>query len=195
MKGNLIKMTHGDDPNKLLNAAEKLFYERGYQSVGMDALRAESKLPLKRIYTLFPGKTAIAVAMLQRRDERWCSSLAAHVDQESDPKKRILAIFDWLTDWLAGEGYRGCAWINAFGELGGTSPEILTEVQNHKTRVRNYVNELIDNAGRPQLAADTVFLLMEGCMVSAGVTGSIEATKQAREVVAQLLEIQLIANE
>ncbi len=180
-------MTTPSEVDQVLDAAETLFYERGYQSVGMDALRAESGLPLKRIYSAFAGKEAIAVAMLDRRDQRWLDSLADRVDHETQPEKRLLAIFDWLSDWLANEGHRGCAWINAFGELGGTSPDVADAVRRHKTRLRTYVNELATDAGAPRAVADGLFLLIEGCMVTAGVSGNPAAAAQAKKVAHRLL--------
>ncbi|MBB1030378.1 TetR/AcrR family transcriptional regulator [Dietzia sp. SLG310A2-38A2] len=175
------------EADQLLDAAEELFYERGYHSVGMDALRTASGLPLKRIYSLFTGKDAIAVAMLDRRDERWHESLAERVDQEAQPENRVLAIFDWLSSWLAGEGHRGCAWINAFGELGGTSPEVADAVRRHKTRFRTYVNALATEAGAPPPVADGIFLLVEGCMVTAGISGNSDSAAQANDAAARLL--------
>lgn len=175
------------DLDQLLDAAEELFYERGYQAVGMDALRAASGLPLKRIYSLFAGKDAIAVAMLDRRDEKWHASLAQRVDCETHPENQVLAIFDWLSDWLAGEGHRGCAWINAFGELGGTSRDVADSVCRHKTRLRNYVNGLVAETGASHAAADAIFLLMEGCMVTAGISGNADAAEQAKRAADRLL--------
>ena len=180
-------MASRPDVDLLLDAAEELFYERGYQSVGMDALRAASGLPLKRIYSLFAGKDAITVAMLDRRDERWHASLARRVDRETQPEDRVLAVFDWLGGWLAGEGYRGCAWINAFGELGATSPDVLDAVRRHTTRLRRYVNELVAQAGAPREVADAIFLLIEGCMVTAGIAGTPDAAAQAKDAAARLL--------
>ncbi|MFI2564454.1 TetR/AcrR family transcriptional regulator [Paenarthrobacter sp. NPDC018779] len=176
------------DTDRLLDAAEVLFYENGYQSVGMDALREASGLPLKRIYSLFKGKDSIAVAMLDRRDDRWHASLADHVDHESEPEDRVMAIFDWLGAWLAGDGHRGCAWINAFGELGGTSPGVLEAVRHHKTRLRAYVESVVAEAPGSQQVADAVFLLIEGCMVSAGISGDpAGATTQAKRAALILL--------
>ncbi|QIM15464.1 TetR/AcrR family transcriptional regulator [Leucobacter insecticola] len=181
-------MTPHSEADQLLDAAEELFYENGYQSVGMDALRAAAGLPLKRIYSLFAGKEAISVAMLDRRDQRWHSALAADVDQETLPEKRVLAIFDWLSVWLASEGHRGCAWINAFGELGGTSPEVTEAVRRHKTRLRNYVNELVAETDAPRSVADAIFLLVEGCMVTAGISGNSGAATEAKIAAARLLD-------
>lgn len=173
--------------DQLLDAAEHLFYERGYQAVGMDALRQASGLPLKRIYALFQGKESIAVTMLDRRDERWHRLLAEHVEQETTPTSRVLAVFDWLSLWLAGDGHRGCAWINAFGELGGTSPAIAEAARRHKTRFQSYVSDLVTQAGASADMADAVYLLAEGAMVTAGISGSPQAAKQARNAANQLL--------
>ncbi|MGW8593479.1 TetR/AcrR family transcriptional regulator [Dietzia sp. NPDC055877] len=179
-------MTAQLEADQLLDAAEELFYESGYQAVGMDALREASGLSLKRIYSLFKGKDAIAVAMLDRRDERWHASLAERVDLEEGAESRVLAIFDWLSGWLAGPGHRGCAWINAYGELGGTSLEVANAVRRHKARLRAYVNELALEAHVSEAAAG-IFLLIEGCMVTAGIEGRVDATAQAKSAARQLL--------
>ncbi|MGY1550822.1 TetR/AcrR family transcriptional regulator [Microbacterium sp. A588] len=180
-------MTPQADVAQLLDAAEELFYERGYQSVGMDALRTASGMPLKRIYSLFKGKDAIAVAMLDRRDERWHASLAERVDRQTEPGSRVLTIFDWLADWLSDEGHRGCAWINAFGELGGVSPDVADAVRQHKTRLKAYMDDVVHDAGASQAVADAIFLLGEGCMVTAGISGNTDATAQAKEAASRLL--------
>ena len=54
-----------------LDAAEKLFYGRGIQSVGMDDIRGASGVSLKRLYQLFPAKEQLVEAYLERRDVRW----------------------------------------------------------------------------------------------------------------------------
>ncbi|MCA1007484.1 TetR/AcrR family transcriptional regulator [Rhodococcus hoagii] len=174
--------------NTLLGAAEALFYERGFQAVGMDEIREASGLPLKRIYSLYPGKEALAVAMLDRRDRRWRAELAAHVDRHTSPRDRVIAVFDWLSTWLAGPGHRGCAWINAFGELGGTSEAVAGAVREHKERFREYLTALVSDAGASSTTADAAYLLAEGCMVTAGITGTAQPAVQAQRVLQLLLD-------
>ncbi|UFU05423.1 TetR/AcrR family transcriptional regulator [Ruania halotolerans] len=172
----------------LLDSAEYLFYERGFQAVGMDEVRSAAGLPLKRIYALYPGKEALAVAMLDRRDRRWHADLGAYVDRFSGAEERVLAVFDWLSEWLAGPGHRGCAWINAFGELGGTSEDITAAVRRHKRRFRDYVTELVRSTGSSVETAEAVILLAEGCLVTAGITGTATPATHARSAVRRLLE-------
>ncbi|GAA2439217.1 TetR/AcrR family transcriptional regulator [Streptomyces macrosporus] len=173
------------DREALLDAAERLFYERGIQAVGMDEVRAASGLPLKRIYRFFAAKEDLVVAVLKRRDQRWRGSLAAHVEQVPDPRERVLAIFDWLAEWFAEPGFRGCAWINAFGELGPSSEAVLAEVRSHKRAFHDQIARWVHATGLP--VAEPVSLLAEGAIVAAGISGDPAPARHARAAVATLL--------
>jgi AcrR family transcriptional regulator len=174
---------------KLLDAAEDLFYSRGIQSVGMDELRAASGLSLKRIYQLYPDKEHLVEGYLERRDARWRGSLADHVARlpDQDPDARILEVFDWLGAWFAEPGFRGCAWINSHGELGAVSATVATQARRHKAAFRRYLGTLVADAGRPDALADDLRLLAEGAMVTAGIFGTTEPAAQARAAAARLL--------
>ncbi|MFG2602934.1 TetR/AcrR family transcriptional regulator [Streptomyces sp. NPDC048514] len=173
------------DREALLDAAERLFYERGVQAVGMDEVRTASGLPLKRIYRFFAAKEDLVVAVLRRRDRRWRGELAAYVDRVPDPRGRVLAVFDWLGEWFARPGFRGCAWINAYGELGSSSEAVLAEVRSHKRAFHGQIAAWVHAAGTP--AAEPVCLLAEGAIVTAAVSGDPAPARHARAAAATLL--------
>ena len=166
---------------RALDAAERLFYQRGILSVGMDRIRTESGLSLKRLYQLFPAKERLVEAYLERRDERWRRDLAAHVERHEDPERRILAIFDWLGEWFAAPDFNGCAWINAYGELGATSDPVARQVRLHKTAFKEYVTDLAARADLPESLGEQVFLLAEGAMATAAITGTPTPAAQASQ--------------
>lgn len=139
---------------RILDAAEELFYGRGIQSVGMDAIRAASGVPLKRLYRIFPSKGALVEAYLKRRDARWLQDLARYVDVHDSPAQRILAVFDWLYRWFSELDYRGCGFINSFGELGATSQAVAGIVKAHKEAFRRYVADLVAAADAPAWLTD-----------------------------------------
>ncbi|BBX84049.1 TetR/AcrR family transcriptional regulator [Mycolicibacterium aubagnense] len=173
------------DREALLDAAESLFYERGIQAVGMDDIRAAAGIALKRIYGLFATKEELIVAVLQRRDRRWRGSLTNYVEQREDPRERVLAIFDWLEQWFAEPDFRGCAWINAYGELGATSPAILAEVRSHKRAFHEQIAAWVATA--TDAPAEPVCLLAEGAIVTAAITGDTKAARRAREASKSLM--------
>ncbi|WP_336109449.1 TetR/AcrR family transcriptional regulator [Streptomyces sp. PTD9-10] len=173
--------------DQALDAAEALFYARGIQSVGMDELRGASGVSLKRLYQLFPTKEQLVEAYLARRDERWRGRLTEHVTRQPDPRERIPAVFDWLEGWFGEDGFRGCAWINAYGELGATSARVAEQVRAHKEAFRDYLASLVSGADLPAALTGPLFLLAEGAMVTAGVTGSTRPAAEAREAARVLM--------
>ncbi|MCX4680911.1 TetR/AcrR family transcriptional regulator [Streptomyces sp. NBC_01433] len=177
----------GDAADGLLDAAERLFYEKGVQAVGMDEIRAASGIPLKRLYRLYPSKSALLQAYLERRDARWRAELAAYANSRSTPEARILAVFDWLHQWFSEPDFRGCAFVNSFGELGAVDPVVTTLARTHKRAFRDYVAGLVVATGRPAVCADAYALLAEGAITTAAVSGSPEPALRAKEAAVLLL--------
>jgi AcrR family transcriptional regulator len=172
---------------RVLDAAEALFYARGIQTVGVDEIRAAAGVSLKRLYQLFPAKEELVEAYLQRRDQTWRRRLAEHVDHHQDPTQRILAVFDWLGNWFREPGFRGCAWINSYGEWGATSGAVARQARAHKAAFRSYLVDLVAAAGKPEPLADQLLLLAEGAMVTAGIFGNSGPAEQARQAAATLM--------
>ncbi|GAA2493103.1 TetR/AcrR family transcriptional regulator [Streptomyces gobitricini] len=182
-------MDNGEARSRVLDAAEELFYGQGIQTVGMDAVRSASGVTLRRLYQLFPSKGALVEAYLLRRDARWRDSLAAYVDSvDAPPRERVLAVFDWLRGWFEEPGFRGCAFINSFGELGATSPEVAEAARRHKEEFLRYVTGLVAVTDAPAPAGRHVALLAEGAMTTAALTGSSAPAGEAREAAALLLD-------
>ncbi|MGW1375728.1 TetR/AcrR family transcriptional regulator [Streptomyces sp. NPDC002446] len=185
---------------RILDAAEKLFYERGIQAVGMDELRAAAGVSLKRLYQCFPAKHDLVEACLRRRDERWRTSLAGYVGEQGrhaeDGEARALAVFDWLHTWFAEPDFRGCAFLNAFGELGATSEGVGRVAREHKRALLAYLTELVEGgeageAGgpvrQPGVVAAQLALLVDGAISAAAVMGDPDAARNARAAAAALL--------
>ena len=172
---------------RLLDAAEELFYARGIQTVGLDDIRAASGVSLKRLYRVFPAKEQLVEAYLERRDTRWRAALSEYAGQFDDPGRRVLAVFDWLELWFAEPGFRGCAWINSYGELGAVSEAVRRQARHHKEAFRHLLDELVTAAGLPAELAAQLLLLAEGAMVTAGIFGRTDPARHARTAAGALV--------
>ncbi|WNV89054.1 helix-turn-helix domain-containing protein [Umezawaea sp. Da 62-37] len=172
---------------RLLDTAEDLFYARGVQAVGMDEIRGGSGVSLKRLYALYPAKEQLVEAYLRRRDLRWRGSLTEFATAVEDPRDRIAAVFDWLGTWFREPGFRGCAWINGYGELGATSAVVARLAREHKRAFADLVADLVADAGLPDALAPQLFLLAEGAMVSAAILDDPRQADHARAAAAALV--------
>lgn len=168
---------------RLLDAAETLFYADGIQAVGMDRIRAESGVPLKRLYRVFPAKESLVTAYLERRDRRWIASLREAVAEARD--RPVEAVFDWLAQWFSEPDFRGCAFLNAYGELGAGPEGVLDVIRRHKAELRALLGELA-GPGREALA-DQLLILVEGATVVAALDPGPEPAHRAREAASVLV--------
>jgi AcrR family transcriptional regulator len=175
---------------QLLDAAEALFYARGVQAVGMDEIRTSSGVPLKRLYRLYPGKDQLIDAFLERRDGAWRGRLAGFVARRDAPVEQVLAVFDWLQIWFSEPDFRGCAWINAYGELGAQSAAVRTRAREHKAALLEYLTGLVAAAELPPALAQQLFLLVEGATVTAAITGDPAPAATARQAAVALIQNQ-----
>jgi len=174
-----------------LEAADRLFYAKGIQGVGMDELRSASGISLKRLYRLFPSKDAIVEQVLLGRHREWTEGVSSAVARETEPRQRLLAVYDFLAGWFTQEDFRGCAFINSFGELGGTSPRIAEIVRSHKDDFQKYLSALTAEIGAPASLAPQLAILAEGAQTTAAISGSAEPARQARAAAEVLIDSAL----
>ncbi|MDQ3155441.1 MAG: TetR/AcrR family transcriptional regulator [Actinomycetota bacterium] len=175
----------------VLGAADRLYNARGIQSVGMDTLQAESGVSLKRLYKLFPSKENIVEQVLRRRHDRWVEGLAEAASSADSPRDRLLAIFDFLGRWFDESDFRGCAFINSFGEMGGTTESLAAIVRSHKADFQAYVAALVEAAGAPASLAPQLALLAEGAQTTAAISGDTNAAADARRAAETLIAVAM----
>ncbi|PJJ72422.1 AcrR family transcriptional regulator [Diaminobutyricimonas aerilata] len=172
-------------------AADRLFYTRGIQAVGMDAVRSAAGVSLKRMYALFPSKDDLVIAVLHRRTAQWNAGIAATAAGASTPREKLLAIFDFLSDWFREDDFRGCAFINSYGELGATSTAVAETARAQKAAFQRYVAELVRDAGAPEHLAPQLALLAEGAQTTAAISGDAAAAGHARAAAETLITVAL----
>lgn len=165
---------------RIVDAADALYYSRGFSQVGMDAIRDAAGVSLKALYKEFASKEDLIIAVLAKRHVMWTSGVEGHVRAIADPVGRLLATYDFLAEWFCEDDFRGCGFINAFGELGAASERVAEAVREHKADFQEYVARLADEAGAPPSLAPQLAILAEGAQVTAAISGSSEAAAQAR---------------
>ena len=87
---------HGRVPREIrerqiVELAEQLFSERGYQGSSMDELARRAGVTKPVVYELFGSKDGLFRACLERSAERLATLVAAAVRAESEPEARVRA--------------------------------------------------------------------------------------------------------
>lgn len=173
---------------RVLDAASRLFYERGIHAVGVDAVAEAAGVTKKTLYDRFGSKEALVVTYLRTRDARWREHLLAALAERSEPGvERVLTVFDAAESWSGEHSPRGCSAINARAET--TDGAVLAEVATEKAWQLGLLVDLCREAGvpEPEDAARALMLLYEGAIVTVG-TGTFDGPfARAREAARALL--------
>jgi AcrR family transcriptional regulator len=173
---------------RILETAFRLFYARGPRGVGIDTIIAESGVAKATLYKHFPRKDDLTLAYLDQVDQAWFGQLRAAARAAGDePRAQLAGMFDALGTASRGEGYHGCAFINAAAETGHGS-DVHARTVEHKRVVRAWVTDLARRAGAadPELLARQLTLLLDGGL-SAGVLDADPAAPHAAKAAAQAL--------
>lgn len=127
---------------RLLGAADELFYSRGIASTGVDAVIERAGVATGSLYKNFGGKDGLVVAYLQARDARWRSLWEDCISEHTDPVDRVLAIFAAMERWGdTAVASRGCAHLAATVQLPPGHPGIQAAA-DHKDHLRTRLAEL-----------------------------------------------------
>lgn len=179
---------------QIIDAADALYYARGFHAVGMDQIRDAARVSLRRLYTEFPSKDDLILAVLAKRHELWTEGVAARVATEDDPEAKLLAIYDYLADWFVEDTFRGCGFINAFGELGAADPRVAEAARRHKESFQAFVAGLAAEAGASPALAPQLAILAEGAQTTAAIAGTPQAAADARAAAHVLIRAALPAS-
>jgi AcrR family transcriptional regulator len=174
---------------RLLQAADDLFYSEGIHTVGIDRVIAHAGVAKGSLYYSFTGKDELVHEYLTHRHGKWAERVTAGIEGHTDPRARILAVYDVLGTLFAQPDYRGCAFMNATAEAAPDSVEAQAAT-TFRAWVHNLFLDLASDvdAGDPKQLAETLVLLYDGAVATAQMDRAPEAARTARRTAELILD-------
>ena len=102
--------------DRLLAAANELFYAEGVQTVGIDRIIEHAGVAKASLYNLFGSKENLVAAYLASRHDRTTSRLTEAIESVEDPRQKVLAVFEAQAQQYAQPDFNGCAFTAASTE-------------------------------------------------------------------------------
>jgi AcrR family transcriptional regulator len=155
---------------RILQTADRLFYNEGIRAVGVDRVVAEAQVTRVTFYRHFPSKDDLVVAYLSARSQRAQDGIAAaRAALPNEPRGVLRAIVDDLLEQARTPGFRGCAYINAAAEYPDPNHPVRQVIAAHRAWFGNLMAELLTELHHPDpdAGADQMVMLYDGAMVSA----------------------------
>jgi AcrR family transcriptional regulator len=174
---------------RLLAAANELFYGEGIHTVGIDRVIEKAGVAKASLYSTFGSKDALVCAYLEGRHAARKARVMKKLATYDTPRARLLGVFDALHDYVGEARFRGCAFLRASAE-GRTDRGVRDACEDARAWTRGLFTELATAAGarQPKRLAAELVLLYDGATVSAQMDGNRDAALTARAVAAVLLD-------
>src|ERR1700722_9851079 len=174
---------------RLLAAADELFYEVGFNLVGIDRVIERAGVAKASLYDCFGSKEELIRSYLQQRHEARQIRLRERLARCASPREKILAVFDSMAETVARPDFRGCAFARASAEA---RPGSSVKAMCDESRAWNLAlfADLARQAGvvDSDRVAQQLRLLYDGASLSAHVDTSSTAVAAARAMAQKVLD-------
>src|SRR3954452_2648383 len=92
---------------RVLETADRLFYQEGVRAVGIDRVIAEAGVAKMSLYNHFPSKDDLILAVLKYREERVNEFFRAAIERHGKhTRDKLRAFFAGLKDWFHTPDFR-----------------------------------------------------------------------------------------
>jgi AcrR family transcriptional regulator len=173
--------------DRLLDAADRLFYREGVRAVGIDRVLAEADAAKASLYQHFGCKDQLVASYLERRTVSARASIEAYL-ADTPPSQRALRFFDWVVEWAESKDFRGCPLQHTVSELTDAEHPARAIAHGQRDWFMERFLEWTKAAGvkDPKATARALVVLFDGAVAGSEVDGPQRAT-DARWLARKLL--------
>jgi AcrR family transcriptional regulator len=174
---------------RLLAAADELFYREGVQTVGIDRIISHAGVAKASLYNTFGSKEELVRAYLEGRHAGTTERVNRSLRRFRTPRERLLGVFEAQGEQFTDPEFNGCAFEMASAEAphGGA-------VENAAALFRDWVRTMFTSLATeagvvdPDTLARQLHLLYDGAGLSARMDRDPSAATTAKDAAAVLLD-------
>ena len=165
---------------RILETANRLFYEDGIRNVGVDRIIAASSVTKATFYKHYRSKDILIVEYITNRDHIVRANVEAIIAKAPDARAAVRDFVAAIATEINTPGFRGCPFINAAAEFSDPGHPVRQIVTAHREWYVDALSDLLRNMGHPVPGdgADELLLARDGAL-SGGYAGDPVAATAA----------------
>jgi AcrR family transcriptional regulator len=173
---------------RLLAAADELFYDEGVHIVGIDRVIERAGVAKASLYNTFGSKDELVRAYLEMRHARVAARINGYIERYDTPRERLLGVFEAQGETFTDPTFRGCAFVSASAESPGEP--VSSAADDYRGWVRGLFTDLAREAGAadPELLARQLHMIYDGASLSVRLDRNPAASAMARAAAETLLD-------
>lgn len=188
-------MTAADTHQRLIDAAQRRFYQDGFRSTGLDQILADVGISKAAFYKHFESKDDLMVEVLQQND-RWLQNSFREMIRDhagraaADQLRSLLRVVERI---IESDEFHGCIFVNAVMEFPLKHDPAHEAALRNKVAIEDLVFELAEraNASDPAALAQELCLIIEGAYVTRSITHDPGTIDIARRLADRVIDMYL----
>ncbi len=130
--------------DKVIGAAQTLFWEKGYQATSIIDLQSATALKPGSLYKAFGNKDGLLKAVLNNYTDTTLLYIDSLVEEQMSVKTLLEVFFKRQVDRACDKNTKGCLLVNSLLEFHGQHLHLETEVKKQLQRVQKRFETLVE---------------------------------------------------
>ena len=178
---------------RILDTASRLFYLQGFNATGINQIIAEADIAIGSLYKHYKSKNDLLYHYLEQQAKTYFANLENYLKDEKKPVLKILKLIDYRIKLQEETDCLGCHFIKINAEMGRNDKRVEQLISRHKQYQRDFIERIIGEISETQnlsmkkdTLANTIFLTIEGAVVSSGIHGNTDDLKSVKKLIKQI---------
>lgn len=180
---------------RILDAAEALFFQKGIAVTGVDQVAASAGVAIVTLYKHFGAKDNLLREVLARRLEAWTRHWDTAIARADSPEERLLAVFDAIRTFRDAAGpTQWCCFLATASERPAPEDDradpVFDLIQQDTRLVTQRLAQLAEDARctDPDTVASMMVLLYNGVLSSLLRGAPDDPTARARDAARRIVD-------
>ncbi len=184
----------GETRRQILDRSYELFYQQGFNRIGVDEIAAAARITKRTLYNHFASKDELLAAALDdqqalalERFRRWGDSLVG------SPGEVVEQIFVGLAQWASKPRWAGAGFTRLAMELADLKGHPARAIaRRHKAALEAWLGERLarDGVAEADVRAREIALLLEGATTLILIHGDVGYALSAGAAARRLVEVR-----
>jgi AcrR family transcriptional regulator len=170
----------------ILEAAERVFAERGFEAAKLQEISAQAGLSMGTIYAIFPGKTELFTALLELRGQELLALVRELGDSRAEPRHALdrlievyIAYFVQHPAFLRTHLRSGVSWALGPALATGTQVQCWSDIHREQSAIfRRGVDAGVFVEEDPEFLAK-LFSVIDQVLLADWVAGGMRASRES----------------
>ena len=176
--------------SRLLGAAERVFFERGFHGASLEAVAEEAGLTKGAVYSRFENKADLFLAYQEERNEQTIARVARRVEELGPGDRPVDVIVEHWTNRLLRDPLERSLLVIEFWASACRDPEVHRQFSDQHERVMSGVAEHLEHAAL-RLGVTLPLPALELIRLSTGIAHglALEQLMNREKVDARMIEL------